>query len=59
MNGWKTKHPNNNVNYSEYLIAFAQYYPYEPEYYIFGEMYKVEKFNQKFLMPRVYTNING
>lgn len=50
MNGWKTKHPNNNLNYSEYLIAFAQYYPYGPEYFIFGGMYKVEK-----IQPEVFN----
>lgn len=50
MNGWKTKHPNNNLNYSEYLIAFAQYYPYGPEYFIFGGMYKVEK-----MQPEVFN----
>ena len=43
MNSWKKKHPNNNLNRAEYLMAFAQYYPYGPEYYIFGGMYKVEK----------------
>lgn len=50
MNGWKTKHPNNNLNYSEYLIVFAQYYPYGPEYFIFGGMYKVEKIQH----PEIY-----
>ena len=49
MNSWKKKHPNNNLNRAEYLMAFAQYYPYGPEYYIFGGMYKVEK-----IMPEGY-----
>ena len=36
MNAWKTKQSNNNLNHCDYLLAFAQYYPYGPEYYIFG-----------------------
>lgn len=43
MNAWKTKQPNNNLNKAEYLLAFAQYYPYGPNFYIFGGLYKVEK----------------
>ena len=50
MNSWKTKHANNNLNNAEYLIAFAQYYPYGPDYYIFGGMYKVEK-----IIPEVFN----
>lgn len=42
MNAWKTKQPNNNLNNADYLIALAQYYPYGPEYFIFGGIYKVE-----------------
>ena len=43
MNEWKTKQPNNNLNRAEYLITMAQYYPYGPEFFIFGGIYKVEK----------------
>jgi hypothetical protein len=43
MNGWKTKQTNNNLNKADYLIALAQYYPYGPEYYVFGGIYKIEK----------------
>ena len=43
MNSWKTKQANNNLNRVDYLMTFAQYYPYGPEYYIFGGLYKVEK----------------
>lgn len=43
MNRWKTKHPNNNMNNADYLIALAQYYPYGPEYFIFGGIFKIEK----------------
>lgn len=50
MNSWKTKHANNNLNNAEYLMAFAQYYPYGPDYYIFGGMYKVEK-----IIPEVFN----
>lgn len=34
MNSWKTKQANNNLNRADYLLAFAQYYPYGPDYYI-------------------------
>ena len=43
INAWKTKHPNNNLNHADYLLAFAQYYPYGPEYFIFGGLYKIKK----------------
>ncbi|MBO0439040.1 GIY-YIG nuclease family protein [Candidatus Enterococcus ikei] len=43
MNQWKTKQPNNNLNQAEYLIALAQYYPYGPEYFVFGGLYEVVK----------------
>lgn len=49
MNSWKTKQANNNLNRADYLLAFAQYYPYGPDYYIFGGMYKVEK-----ILPEVF-----
>lgn len=42
MNAYKTKQANNNLNKAKYLLTFAQYYPYGPNYYIFGGMYKVE-----------------
>ena len=50
MNAWKTKQANNNLNRCDYLLAFAQYYPYGPEFYIFGGMYKVEK-----IVPEVFN----
>ncbi len=43
MNAHKRKQANNNLNHADYLLAFAQYYPYGPQYYIFGGMYQVEK----------------
>ncbi|WP_017547474.1 GIY-YIG nuclease family protein [Salinicoccus carnicancri] len=52
MNSWKTKQPNNNLNHAEYLIAMAQYYPYGPEYFAFGGLYKVEK-----KLPEVFNDI--
>ena len=44
MNAWKNLkgQANNNLNNAEYLLAFAQYYPLGPTYFIFGGMYKVE-----------------
>ena len=50
MNAYKAKHPNNNLGNAEYLLSFAQYYPYGSDYYIFGGMYKVEK-----IEPEVYN----
>lgn len=52
MNGWKTKQPNNNLNHADYLIALAQYYPYGPEYFVFGGLYKVEK-----KLPEVFNAV--
>lgn len=41
LNAWKSRQANNNLNKADYLLAFAQYHPYGPEYYIFGGMYRV------------------
>ncbi len=49
MNAHKRKQPNNNLNKAQYLLSFAQYYPYGPNYYMFGGMYKVEK-----ILPEVF-----
>jgi len=43
MNRYKTKHPNNNLNHADYLIALAQYYPYGSEYFVFGGLFQVRK----------------
>lgn len=43
MSAYKRKHANNNLNHADYLLAFAQYYPYGPNFYIFGGMYRVKK----------------
>ena len=43
MNRHKEKHSNNNLNHADFLISFAQYYPYGLEYFIFGGMFRVEK----------------
>jgi len=43
MNAHKTKHANHNLNKADYLLAFAQYYPYGPEFYVFGGLYDVKK----------------
>ena len=50
MNAHKRKQANNNLNRADYLLAFAQYYPYGPEYYIFGGMYRVEM-----IIPEVFN----
>lgn len=42
MNAWRAKgNSNNNLERATYLLSFAQYYPYGPEYYIFGGLYRV------------------
>ena len=43
MNRWKTKQSNNNLNNADYLIALAQYYPYGPEYFVFGGLFEIKK----------------
>ena len=53
MNRHKEKHPNNNLNKADYLIALAQYYPYGAEYFIFGGVFKVEK-----VIPEIF-GLNG
>ncbi|AKF40946.1 hypothetical protein AAW50_00585 [Mycoplasmopsis canis] len=52
MNAWKKVQANNNLNKAKYLLAFAQYYPYGPDFYIFGGMYKVEK-----IEPEVFNGV--
>lgn len=50
MNAYKTKQANNNLNHADYLVSFAQYYPYGSDFYIFGGIYKVEK-----IIPEVFN----
>ena len=50
MNAHKRKQANNNLNHADYLLAFAQYYPYGPQYYILVECTRLKKFSQKYLM---------
>ncbi len=52
MNSWKKKQANNNLNKADYLLAFAQYHPYGPEFYIFGGMYSVE-----IIVPEVFDQV--
>lgn len=52
MNCWKSKQANNNYSDAEYVLSFAQYYPYGSNYYMFGGLYKIEK-----LIPEVYDQI--
>ena len=49
MNCWKSKQANNNYSDAEYVLSFAQYYPYGSNYYMFGGLYKIEK-----ILPEVY-----
>ena len=43
---------NNNFGRAQYLSAFAQYYPYGPNYFIFGGLYKIEK-----ITPEVWKTV--
>ena len=52
MNCWKSKQANNNYSDAEYVLSFAQYYPYGSNYYMFGGLYKIEK-----IVPEVYDQI--
>jgi len=57
MNAWKTKQPNNNLNKADYLIALAQYYPYGPEYFVFGGLFRVEKIEPEVFDAKGYKLI--
>ena len=35
-------HQNNNMGHAKYVLTFAQYYPYGPQYFIFGGLFRVE-----------------
>lgn len=41
MSRYRERHQNNNLDRAEYLLAFAQYYPYGPQYFIFGGFFRV------------------
>lgn len=38
---WRTKQTNNNMGGARHLLSFAQYYPYGPQYFIFGGAHEV------------------
>ena len=50
----KRKQSNNNYGNAKYLLAFAQYYPYGPEYYIFGGFFQIEEVVPEILEGRGY-----
>lgn len=41
MNRHRERHQNNNLDRAQYLLSFAQYYPYGPQYFIFGGFFQV------------------
>lgn len=41
MNRHRERHQNNNLGHAAYLLAFAQYYPYGPQYFAFGGFFQV------------------
>ena len=42
MTRYRSRQQNNNMGRAEYVLAFAQYYPYGPEYFMFGGFFRVE-----------------
>jgi len=43
MTRHRERHQNNNLDHADYVLAFAQYYPYGPQYFIFGGFFEVTK----------------
>ncbi|MEU4014873.1 GIY-YIG nuclease family protein [Microbacterium sp. NPDC028030] len=43
LSRWRTKQTNNNMGNARFLLAFAQYYPYGPQYFIFGGAFEVSE----------------
>ncbi|MFN3601520.1 MAG: GIY-YIG nuclease family protein [Dietzia sp.] len=41
MNRHRERHQNNNLDRAQFLLSFAQYYPYGPQYFIFGGFFGV------------------
>ncbi|MFI6996392.1 GIY-YIG nuclease family protein [Nocardia sp. NPDC050175] len=41
MNRHRERHQNNNLGPAQFLLSFAQYYPYGPQYFIFGGFFQV------------------
>ena len=55
MNEWKdVKSASNRLDSVDYLLAFARYYPYGDEYYIFGGFYKVVSRDENIKQGRGY-----
>lgn len=52
MNSWRRKQANNNYGNAKYVIALAQYYPYGPNYFLFGGIYKIEE-----IIPKVNDGV--
>lgn len=42
MTRHREQHQNNNLDRAESVLAFAQYYPYGPQYFIFGGFFHVQ-----------------
>lgn len=51
LSRYRTKQTNNNMGGSRYLLSFAQYYPYGPQYFIFGGFFEVTP-----LVPELLNN---
>ncbi|MDQ1122080.1 hypothetical protein [Microbacterium trichothecenolyticum] len=41
LSRWRAVSANNNMRDARYLMAWAQYYPYGPNYFIFGGFFRV------------------
>lgn len=48
MTRYRSQHQNNNLDHAEYVLSFAQYYPYGPEYFIFGGFFRVRPAEPRF-----------
>lgn len=51
MSRYRSKQPSNNMGSSRHLLSFAQYYPYGPQYFIFGGSFDVRA-----VIPEVFDD---
>jgi hypothetical protein len=50
LSRYRSKQTNHNMGESRHLLAFAQYYPYGPQYFIFGGFFRVRP-----VVPEVFN----
>lgn len=54
MTRYRTRQINNNLDSADYVLAFAQYYPYGRQYYIFGGAFAVARSSPEVLNGHGY-----